>query len=73
MKNPVHVLAEPYTAQELADFECMVLGSSDPDTAIRLVARAQLGLFFEAHGRAKCDLMMARLGKWHDQPQRPDA
>jgi hypothetical protein len=70
---PVCILAEPYTPQELADFEQLIFASQNDDPKIRLTARTFLASFVNEHGKPKCDLMMAELGKWHDKPQRPDA
>jgi hypothetical protein len=70
---PVCVLAEPYSLQELADFEQLIFASQNSEPKIRLTARAFLAQFVNEHGKAKCDLMMAKLGEWHDEPQRPDA
>lgn len=64
---------EPYSAQEIADFEQLIFASNNPDHKIRLAARAALAAFFREHGQAKCDLMMEKLSAWHDKPQRPDA
>jgi hypothetical protein len=66
-------LAEPYSPQELADFEQLIFASSNDHPAVRLLVRAALATFFREHGKAKCDLMMAALSKFHDNPKRPDA
>lgn len=73
MTHLIAPLAEPYSPQELADFEQLIFASSNPDPKIRLLARATLAEFVNDHGQAKCDLMMEKLSSWHDKPQRPDA
>ncbi|MGZ5988753.1 MAG: hypothetical protein ACXWLZ_06865 [Rhizomicrobium sp.] len=73
MTHLIAPLAEPYSPQELADFEQLIFASNNDDPKIRLAARATLAVFFREHGKAKCDLMMEKLSQWHDKPQRPDA
>lgn len=70
MPHLIAPLAEPYSQQELADFERLIFASNNPDPKIRLVARAALAAFFREHGRLKCDLMLAALSKFHDNPDK---
>jgi hypothetical protein len=58
--------AEPFTRQELADFEQLIFASNNPDHKIRLAARATLAQFVNQHGKFKCDLMLAEAGKFYD-------
>lgn len=70
---PPAILAQPYSSQELADFEVLIFASNDPDNEARLKARANLAAFVGIHGTAKCDMMLEALSAFHDKPQRPDA
>lgn len=63
MTHLIAPLAEPYSPQELADFEQLMLASHNDDMNIRLTARAFLAAFVNEHGRAKCDLMIAEIEK----------
>ncbi|MDI1263885.1 MAG: hypothetical protein PS018_11570 [bacterium] len=65
-------LAEPYTPQELIDFEQLIFASNNPDHKIRLAARVALADFFREHGKTKCDLMMEVLDRRYSD-KRPDA
>lgn len=73
MPHLVAPLAEPYSLQELADFEQLIFASGNDDPKIRLVARAALASFFREHGKPKCDFMMEKLSAWHDKPQEQDS
>lgn len=66
MTHLIAIAAEPYTMAEIAEFEHLILASNNPDHATRLLARAVLATFFRTHGKAKCDLMMVRLTRAHD-------
>lgn len=69
---PVCILAEPYTAQELADFEQLIFASNNNDPKIRLAGRAALAGFLNQHGKDKCDLMLEVLDKgWTHNAERP--
>lgn len=73
MTHLIAIAAEPFSEQELADFEQLIFASQNDEPKIRLTARAFLASFLNAHGKAKCDLMMAKLSKWHDKPQEQDS
>ena len=73
-QNGVAVLAEPFTQQELADFENLIFASNTADHKIRLAARVALAQFLKLHGKLKCDLMVAEMGKfWDAKRPEPDA
>lgn len=70
MTHLIAPLAEPYSLRDLADFEQLIFASSNPNPKIRLLARATLAAFLREHGKAKCDLMLAALSKFHDNPDK---
>lgn len=64
------ILAEPFTQQEAADFEQLIFASNNPDHAIRLAARCALASFVNHNGKIKCDLILAHLSSFHDDPDK---
>lgn len=61
----IAALAQPYTEQELADFEALIFASNHPSPEVRLAGRAALARFLREHGKTKCDMMLERLSlKW---------
>ncbi len=66
--SPVHVLAQPFTAAELEEFEALIFASNLNHHQSRLHARADLADFLAEHGKEKCDLMLAELTRKHEQP-----
>lgn len=66
MTHLIAPLAEPYSQQEIAEFEQLIFASNNDDPKIRLLARATLASFFREHGKAKCDLMLERLTQAHE-------
>lgn len=73
MTHLIAIAVEPYTSQELADFEQLIFASANADHKVRLTARAFLASFVNEHGQAKCDLMMEKLSSWHDKPPGQDS
>lgn len=66
MTHLIAIQAEPYTQEELAEFEQLIFACSNDQGEVRVFARAAIAQFFRTHGKAKCDLMMERLTQAHE-------
>lgn len=65
MTELIAILAQPYTDQELFDFEQLIFASNAASPKVRLAGRVALATFVNEHGKAKCDLMLEKLSlKW---------
>lgn len=66
MTHLIAPLVEPYSQQELAEFEQLIFACSNDNGPVRVLARATLSSFLREHGKVKCDLMMERLTQAHE-------